>query len=229
MVGVDRRGRATRPHGDGGTDVIGVAAGGRACAAELADEHGRGRRRRARPRAARRGARRRRRRGGSPRAGRPRAARRAGRRDTDRWLLGVGDAAAGGHEVELAGPDHLLGAEAVVVEHLPGEQPRHRLQADVRVRADVDSLLLGDRRGTHVVDEAPRPDGAAGRRGSARRTVSEPTTASWLSVTSTQAGTGSASAGSASASSVVTGPLMGRVCPSPPGFRRTRTRSSIGS
>ena len=113
------------------------------------------------------------------------------------------------------------------MQHLAGEQPGDGLETDVGVRADVDALLLGDCDRSHVVDEAPRTDGSAGRRGNARRTVSEPTTASWLSVISTQAGDGAAPVGSAGASSVVTGPLMGRVCPPPPGFRRTRTRSSI--
>ena len=33
-------------------------------------------------------------------------------------LLGVGHAVPGGHQVELAGPDDLLAAEAVAVQHL---------------------------------------------------------------------------------------------------------------
>ncbi len=34
-------------------------------------------------------------------------------------LLGVRDPASGGHQVELARPDHLLGAETVAVQHVP--------------------------------------------------------------------------------------------------------------
>jgi hypothetical protein len=43
----------------------------------------------------------------------------------------VGDAPTGGHQVELAGPDELFGAEAVAVQHLALQQPGDRLQADV--------------------------------------------------------------------------------------------------
>ncbi len=50
-------------------------------------------------------------------------------------LLGVGDAVAGGHEVDLARCDQLLGAERVAVQRLAREQPCDRLQPDVRVGA----------------------------------------------------------------------------------------------
>ena len=73
-------------------------------------------------------------------------------------LLGVRDTVAGGHQVQLAGPDHLLRTEAVAVEDLTVEQPRHRLQPDVGMRSDVDAVLLGDQRRSHVIEEAPRAD-----------------------------------------------------------------------
>ena len=73
-------------------------------------------------------------------------------------VLGVGDAVARGHEVELAGADGLLGAQAVGVEHLAREQPGDGLEADVGVGADVEPTVGG----AHVVDEAPGPDGAPG-------------------------------------------------------------------
>ena len=73
-------------------------------------------------------------------------------------LLGVGDRAAGGHQVELAGFDDLLGAEAVAVQDLSVDEPGDGLQPGVRVRPDVQSAVLGDVGGAHVVGEAPGPD-----------------------------------------------------------------------
>ncbi len=56
-------------------------------------------------------------------------------------LLGVGHPPAGGHQVQLAGPDDLLGAEAVAVQGLARGQPGDGLQAGVRVRADGEARL----------------------------------------------------------------------------------------
>ena len=78
-----------------------------------------------------------------------------------RSLLGVRDAATGGHEVELAGSDHLLGAERIAMQRLPFEQPGDGLEADVRVRGNVEAMRLVDVGRPHVVEEAPRPDGAS--------------------------------------------------------------------
>ncbi|GAB2470516.1 hypothetical protein GCM10027030_01500 [Luteococcus sediminum] len=63
------------------------------------------------------------------------------------------------------------------MEHLAVEQPGDGLQADVRVRANVDACTLGDVGGPHVVGEAPVPDRAKSRRGRARRIA---TLASWV-------------------------------------------------
>ena len=76
-----------------------------------------------------------------------------GRRD-----LGVADAVAGGHQVELAGPDHRVVAGAVAVLDLAGEQPAHRLQPGVRVRRDAHAAGVGDVVGAVVVEEAPGAD-----------------------------------------------------------------------
>ena len=65
---------------------------------------------------------------------------------------------AGGHQVELPGPDQLLRPEAVAVEDLTVEQPGDGLQPDVGMRSDVDPVLLGHERRPHVIHEAPRPD-----------------------------------------------------------------------
>ena len=91
-------------------------------------------------------------------------------------LLGVGDPAPGGHQVELARGDQLLGAEAVPVQHLAGDQPGDGVQTGVRVRADVEAVLLGDPDRAHVVGEAPRADGAAvpARERSAHRHRADP-------------------------------------------------------
>jgi hypothetical protein len=142
--------------------VVGVAAGVRPGTAELADEHGRGGRVELGPRqlgvVLERGV------GVTSRLGlgHPELHAVQDAAVATRVLLGVHDAPAGGHQVELAGADHLLRAEAVVVEHLPGEQPGHRLETDVRMWADVDALFLRDARGAHVIDEAPGADAAAG-------------------------------------------------------------------
>ena len=80
---------------------------------------------------------------------------------TPRVLFGMGDPVAGGHQVELSGTDQLLRPEAVEVEHLALDQPRHRLQAHVRVRAYAERAgrVRGDR--AHVVGETPGADGLA--------------------------------------------------------------------
>src|SRR5688572_6066285 len=52
--------------------------------------------------------------------------------------LGMRDAAAGGHQIHLAGPDRLLGADAVAVHDLAVEEVGERGEPDVRMRAHVD-------------------------------------------------------------------------------------------
>ena len=80
-------------------------------------------------------------------------------------FLGVGDAVAGSHQVELSGPDELFVAEAVAVEDFAREQPRHGLQTDVGVRADPQAGAAVDDRRANVVSEAPGPDGAPAAEG----------------------------------------------------------------
>ena len=100
-------------------------------------------------------------------------------------LLGVGDAVPGGHEVELAGPDDLIGTEAVAVQDLAGDQPGDGLEAGVGVGADADAVVGVDVAGPMWSTKHHAPTVRRSRRGSARRTFRSPTTASWLSVTST--------------------------------------------
>lgn len=72
-------------------------------------------------------------------------------------LLGMGDPAAGGHQVELARADRLLRPEAVTVEQVPVQQPGDGLESDVRMGANGTQPGLG---GAEVISEAPGPDGA---------------------------------------------------------------------
>jgi hypothetical protein len=78
-----------------------------------------------------------------------------------RRLLGMRDAAARRHEVDLAGPDPLVAAQAVAMLNRALDHPAEGLQPDVRMRTDVDAVSRGIVRGTGVVEEAPGADGAA--------------------------------------------------------------------
>src|SRR5690242_5307828 len=78
--------------------------------------------------------------------------------------LGVDDAATRRHPVDGAGLDRLVRAQAVPVNDLALEEVRHRCEADVRMRADVEPLTGREERGTHVIEEGERSD-AASRRG----------------------------------------------------------------
>jgi hypothetical protein len=79
--------------------------------------------------------------------------------------LGVGDAAAGGHQVQRAGADGQLRAEAVAVHDLAVEQVGRGGEADVRVRADVDALADDELRRAHLVPEDEGADHLPPRRG----------------------------------------------------------------
>src|SRR3990170_2083842 len=72
----------------------------------------------------------------------------------------MGDAATGRHQVDLPGVDHLLITQAVAMQHLALDHPRECLQADVRVRADVEALAWRIVHWAGVVEEAPGADHA---------------------------------------------------------------------
>jgi hypothetical protein len=74
-------------------------------------------------------------------------------------LFRVGDAAARGHQVQLARPDQLPAAEAVPVQHQALEQPADGLQADVRMGRDLHTGTPADLVRAVVVEEAPGADG----------------------------------------------------------------------
>jgi hypothetical protein len=68
--------------------------------------------------------------------------------------LGVRDTRAARHEIELAGPQHDLRAEAVAVADLALDRPRDGLEAGVRVGEDLHVGVLGP----ELVEEAPGAD-----------------------------------------------------------------------
>ena len=72
--------------------------------------------------------------------------------------LGVTDARARGHEVQLAGPHHRVHPGAVAMFHLAAEQPTDGLQSGVRMRRHVHPGAASDVVRTVVIGEAPRPD-----------------------------------------------------------------------
>ena len=72
--------------------------------------------------------------------------------------LGMRDAAAGGHPVDLAGPDRLLGTHAVPMHDLAVEQIRDGGEADVGVRAHVDTGPGCECRRPHMVEKNKWPD-----------------------------------------------------------------------
>ena len=80
-------------------------------------------------------------------------------------LLGVGDAAPGGHQVELPGRITCSDPRLSRWRTSPVDQPGDGLQPDVRVRADVEPAVLGDVGRTHVVGEAPGAHGPASTAG----------------------------------------------------------------
>ncbi len=75
--------------------------------------------------------------------------------------LGVADAVATGHQVELTGADERVVAGRVAVLDLADEQPADGLQAGVRVGRHDHAAGLGDRVGAVVVGEAPGADQGA--------------------------------------------------------------------
>src|SRR3990172_11320197 len=72
----------------------------------------------------------------------------------------MGDAAASRHQVDLPGLNQLFVTQAVAMQHLALDHPRECLQADVRVRADVEALARRIVHWAGVVEEAPGADHA---------------------------------------------------------------------
>ena len=68
------------------------------------------------------------------------------------------DSGAGGHQIDRAWPDHLVGADAVAVADRAVEQIGDRGEVDVRVRANVHAAAGGQSRRAELVDEDERAD-----------------------------------------------------------------------
>jgi hypothetical protein len=90
---------------------------------------------------------------------------------SSRCLLGVSDAASRRHDVDAARAGRGYASQAVIVEHLAFEQPRHGLETGVRVRRDVHRFLGTERQRSETIEEAPRADHAPVTDGEHRVTV----------------------------------------------------------
>ena len=71
-------------------------------------------------------------------------------------LFGMGNAVASRHQIDLAGADDLLAAQAVAVQHLALDHPGESLQADMGMGADLHAGRRWEGR-AGVVEEAPGP------------------------------------------------------------------------
>src|SRR5580693_2825152 len=70
-------------------------------------------------------------------------------------VFGVGDRASSRHQVELAGPDHLVVAEAVRMAGLALQEPRDGVQPDMGMRADRHPFGRGGWERSKSIEEAP--------------------------------------------------------------------------
>ena len=86
-----------------------------------------------------------------------------------RRALGMYDAAAGGHPVHSAGANGLDSSEAVAMIKCAFEEPRHRGEADMRVRTDIQPLagrhhgrpeMVEEHEGPHISPGMGRQDAA---------------------------------------------------------------------
>jgi hypothetical protein len=73
-------------------------------------------------------------------------------------VLGMGDAAPRGHQIQLPRSDRLLVAEAVGVERLALKEPGDRVQPDMRMRPNGHGPVRRDVDRAEAVEEAPRAD-----------------------------------------------------------------------
>src|SRR5699024_6000743 len=76
-------------------------------------------------------------------------------------LLGMRDPVTSGHQVQLTGPDHLFGSEAVAVQKSALEEPGDGLQTDMGMRPDIEPTVLAGLTRAELVYEAPGPDHAS--------------------------------------------------------------------
>src|SRR5262245_30642327 len=74
-----------------------------------------------------------------------------------RGALGMYDAAAGGHQVDLAWPDGLGAAERIAMHDLAVEQVGDRGETDVWMRPHIDAVAGAELGRTEMVEEDERP------------------------------------------------------------------------
>ena len=88
----------------------------------------------------------------------------ASRARLGRAPLGMGDAPARRHPVDVARPDRLQRAQAVAMQDLALEQVGHGGEPDMRMRTDVQASSQDELRRTHLVEEDERADHLLARR-----------------------------------------------------------------
>ena len=72
-----------------------------------------------------------------------------------RGPLRVGNGGTRGHHVDAAGSEQRFVTEAVVMNELAVEEPRHGLQPHVRMRANIHGRWIRERQRTETVEKAP--------------------------------------------------------------------------
>ncbi len=70
----------------------------------------------------------------------------------------MGDAAPGGHPVDVARQDDLARADAVLVQDRSAEEIGDGSETDMRMRPDIDALARGEAGRSHLVQEDERAD-----------------------------------------------------------------------
>src|SRR5579871_5843222 len=79
----------------------------------------------------------------------------------DRRALGVHNAAACDHPINLRGPDQLAAAQAVLMQQLATEQIGDSRKSDVRMRSDIETPAAAEARRAHLIEKYERPDAAS--------------------------------------------------------------------
>ena len=72
--------------------------------------------------------------------------------------FGMDDAASRGHPIDIARPNGVVRSEAVAMDDLAIEEIRHRREADMRVRPDIETMSRSEICGPHMIEEDERPD-----------------------------------------------------------------------
>jgi hypothetical protein len=72
--------------------------------------------------------------------------------------FGMDDAASRGHPVDVARSDGLVRSQAVAMDDLAVEEIRHRREADMRVRPNIETMSRREICGAHMIEEDERPD-----------------------------------------------------------------------